>query len=246
MEIFDFIKRLHDASIRHSEHIVFDKKHPRHLHLVGLYGSLIELTGSLITLIEQKHRTGVPPVFRSIIEAYVEFANLHKDAEYGYYMDASYHEQWLKVLREAKKKPNPFLKDISELDNLDEQIREHEKVLKELKKKGYTPLNVFDRFEKAGMVNEYRSLYNFLSNDAHSNIRALVDRHLEIHENDFTVVYYKDELLEDYLPTLDSTAGLLMEASSKIHQHFETESQSEIKKWADELNDIRGRYSVFA
>lgn len=246
MKIFDFIKRLHDASIRHSEHIVFDKKHPRHLHLVGLYGSLVELTGSLITLIEQKHRRGVPPVFRSVLEAYVEFANLHKDAKYGYYMDASYHDQWLKVLREAKKKSNPFLKDISELDNLDEQIREHEKVLEELKNNGYTPLNVFGRFEKACMVNEYRSLYNFLSNDAHSNIRTLVDRHLEIHENDFTVVYYKDEPLEDFLPTLDSTAGLLMDASSKIHQHFETESQSEIEKWADELNDIRGRYSVFA
>ena len=246
MEIFDFIKRLHDASIRHSEHIVFDKKHPRHLLLVGLYGSIIELAGSLITLIEQKHRTGVPPIFRSILEAYVEFANLHKDAKYGYYMDASYHEQWLKVLREAKRKTNPFLKDISERGDLDEQIQEDEKVLEELKNNGYKPLNVFERFEKAGMVNEYRSLYNFISNDAHSNIRALVDRHLEIHENDFTVVYYKDEPLEDFLPTLDSTAALLVDASSKIHQHFETESQSEIEKWANELKEIRGRYSVFA
>lgn len=242
MEIFEFVKRLHNECIRYSEHIVFDKKHPRHLHLVGLYGSLIELAGSLITLIEQKHRTGVPPIFCSILEAYVELVNLHKDAKYGYYMDASYHEQWLKVLREAKNKLNTFLKDISEVDNLDEQIQENEQALEDLKNNGYKPLKVFERFERAGMVNEYRLLYNFLSNDAHSNIRALVNRHLDIHENDFMVVYYKDEPLEDFLPTLDFTAGLLMDASSKIHQHFETELLSEIEKLANELNEIRGRY----
>ena len=112
MKIFEFLKRLHNECISHSQHIVFDKKHPRHLHLVGQYGTLIELTGSLITLIERKHRTGVPPIFRAVLEAYVELKNLHENAEYGYCMDASYNEQWLKVLREAKNQPNPYLKDI--------------------------------------------------------------------------------------------------------------------------------------
>ena len=108
--------------------------------------------------------------------------------------------------------------------------------------KGYKSLNIFQRFQRAGMVDEYRSLYNFLSNDAHSNIRALVNRHLEIHENDFTVVYYKDEPLEDYLLTLDSTAGLLVDASLKIHQFFETGAHSEIEKLSKELNEIRSKY----
>jgi len=242
MDIFEYLKRLHDECIKHSERIVFDKKHPRLLHLVGLYGSLIELTGSLITLIDRKHRTGIPPIFRSVLEAYVEFKNLHNDAKYGYYMDASYHEQWLKVLKEAKNKPNPFLQAISEFDNLDEQIKEHEAELEDLNNKGYKSLSIFNRFERAGMVDEYRSLYNFLSNDAHSNIRALVNRHLEIHENDFTVVYYKDEPLEDYLPTLDLTAGLLVDASLKIHQFFETGAYSEIEKSSKELNEIRNKY----
>lgn len=242
MEIYEFVKRLHDECIRYSEHIIFHKKHPRHLYLVALYGTLIELAGSLTTLIERKHRTGVPPIFRSILEAFVDLKNLHESAEYVHHMDASYYDQWIKVLKEAKGKPNPYLKSISEIKNLDEQLKKDEHELTELKKKKYIPLNVFERFRRAGMEDEYRSLYNFLSNDAHSNIRALISRHVEIHESDFNVVYYKDEPLEGFLTYLDSTAGLLMEASMSIHQFFETDSVVEIERLSKELNVIRSRY----
>ena len=242
METFEFVKRLHDECIRHSEHIIFAKKHPRHLYLVALYGTLIEMASSLTTLIERGHRTGVPPIFRSFLEAYVELKNLHEKAEYGYHMDASHHDQWIKVLKEAKNNRNPYLKSISEIDNLDEQIQRYEQELTELKTKGYNPLNVFQRFERAVMEDEYRSLYNFLSNDAHSNIRALVDRHLEIHENDFRVVYYKDEPLEEFLTYLDSAAGLLTDASMRIHRFFETGFLGEIERLSQELNEIRSRY----
>jgi len=245
MEIFDFLKHLNNECIRFSEHLVFNKTHPRHLHLVGLYGTLIELAGSLIMLIDRKRRTGVPLIFRSFLEAYVDLKNLHEKAEYGYHMDAIYHEQWIKLLKEAKNKPNPYLKDISQGGNLDEQIQEHEKEFADLKNKGYNPLNVFQRFERAGMEDEYRSFYNFLSSDAHNNIRALVNRHLEIHETDFTVVYYKDEPLEDFLTYIDSTAGFLVNASLRIHGYFETGSLAEIKKLAQRLNEIRSRYQIF-
>jgi hypothetical protein len=83
MEIFEFLKTVRDESIRFSENIKFDKTHPRHLHLIALYGTLIELSGSIITLIESKKRTGVPPLFRSMLEAYVELKNLHEKAQYG-------------------------------------------------------------------------------------------------------------------------------------------------------------------
>lgn len=152
MKIFDFLKRSHDECIKHSEHIVFDKKYPRHLYLVGLYGTLIELTGSLITLIDNKHRTGVSPIFRSILEAYVEVRNLHADEKYVYFMDASYHEQWLKVFKEAKNTSNLFLKDISEIKNLGGQIQEHEKSIEDLNNKGYKSLKFFSVLKKLGWL----------------------------------------------------------------------------------------------
>lgn len=242
MEIFEFVKRLHGECIRLTEHIAFDKKHARHLYLVALYGSLIELTGSLITLIEKKHRIGVPPVFRSLLEAYVELNNLHENSKYGHHMQASYDEQWLKVLREAKNKPNPYLADISKIANLDAEIKRYEQELTNLMNKGYRSLNVFERFERAGMEDEYRSLYNFLSSDAHSNIRALVGRHLEIDVDDFTVVYYKDEPLEGFLTYLDTTAATVMDASRKIHDFFQTGKINEVNELGVELDEIRSSY----
>lgn len=242
MEILEFLKTVHDQSIRLSENIKFDKTHPRHLHLVGLYGTLIEITGSIVTLIESKNRTGVPPLFRSMLEAYVELKNLHEKAEYGYYMQASYLDQWLKVLKEARDKPNPYLKDIARLSNLDAEIARNEAELASLKTKGYSPLTVFERFQKAGMVPEYRSLYNFLSNDAHSNIRALVDRHLEIKGNEFQVVFYKDEPLEGFVIYVDSATSMLVDASKKIHEFFQTGFLPQIQALDDKLTQIRSRY----
>lgn len=240
MEIFDFLKYLHKECIRLSEPVSFHKKNSRHLYLVCLYGTLIELAGSLIILIESKRKRGVPVIFRSFLEAYIDLKNLYEKAEYFYNMDASDHEQWIKVLKEAKHKPsNQYLKDIP---NLDEKIQEHEKKLVDLKDKGYNSLNIFQRFERAGMVNEYRSLYNFLSSDAHSTIRALIAHHLEIHENDFNIVYYKEEPSEDLLRYIDSVVGILINASLEIHSYFKTDSIAEIVKLAKRSNEIRNRY----
>ena len=244
MEIYNYLKKLHDACLEEVEKLSFDKKHPRCLHLIGLYGSIIEFTGSLICLIEKKHRTGVPSIFRSLLEASVEFSNLHNNATYGYHMDASYQEQWLKILKEAQTKQNPYLTDMSKLPNLDELVTESETKLQDLIDKGYRPLNIFQRFDKAGMAKEYRSLYNSLSNDSHSNIRSLIDRHMEIKGKDYSVVFYKDLPIEDYLIYIDSATGLLLDTSLKVHSFFESKGLGNFKKLDDELKSIRNNYTT--
>jgi len=88
----------------------------------------------------------------------VELKNLHERQEYWYYMEASYHKQWIKVLKEAKRKPNFYLEAISRMDSLDDQIQESEQRIARLKCKGYVPLSVFQRFEKAAMEDQYQSL----------------------------------------------------------------------------------------
>ena len=108
-------------------------------------------------------------------------------------MELSKNEQWVKVLEEAKKGENPFLYDIYKWDMLEDELKKYKKEIEELRDKCFRQLNVFERFKKAEMENEYRSLYNFLSCEAHSNIRALINRHVDIKGNDFEVVFYKDD-----------------------------------------------------
>jgi len=197
----------------------------------------------LICLIDNDHRSGVPPIIRSLLEASVEFTNLHNEATYGYHMEASHIDQWNKVLKEANTQANPYLSEIAKVPNLESLIQSNEEKLANLASKGYRPLNIFQRFEKADMIPEYKSMYNFLSNDSHCNIRALIDRHLEIKENDYEVVFYKDVPLEDFLSYIDISACILINASTQIHEIFKSDSLKVFDKYSDQLGSIRGTYT---
>ena len=241
METFETVKVFHDRLLQLASALRFNKHDRVDLHRVALYGTLLELTGCMIHLIEHNGRTGVPSLFRAFLEAAVELRNLTKDVGYIDHMIASHVDQWLKVLEEAKKGTNPYLASIAASQDLDNQITDHEKQLRDLKERRKQPLTIFKRFERANMVDEYRSLYNFLSCDSHSNIRALISRHIERGDNDFKVVFYKDEPIETFLATLDSTARLLIEAALAVHEVFNSDSLAEIRKMREHLNAIRVR-----
>jgi hypothetical protein len=240
VELLQFLKTLHDRLLELARQIRFDKTHQVHFARIALYSSLIEFTGAIINLIDKKGRVAVPAAFRSFLEAAVELRNLNADPTYIEHMYASHMEHWLKVLNEAKT-ANPYLSEIGALPQLDELIRKDQSNLDALVERGRRPLNVFDRFQRAGMVEEYRSLYNFLSCDAHSNIRALITRHFEESGGNFNVVMYKDEPVESFAATLDSTAGLLLQASLETHKAFGTPLVREVEKMLYELEELRAR-----
>jgi hypothetical protein len=242
VETLKLLKHFHERLLHMAATLRFDKRDLLHMHQVALYGTLLELTGCMIQLVEHDGRTGVPSLFRAFLEAAVELRNLSRDSGYIEYIHASYEDQWLKVLEEAKKGANRYLAKIAAMPDLDAQIKDHERRLTEFSSRGIRPLSVYKRFERADMVEEYRSLYNFLSCDTHSNTRALISRHVELDGRDFEVVYYKDEPVESFLPTLDSTAGLLIEATQSIHESFKSESLTEVRKLREELITVRARY----
>lgn len=239
MEIYKFLCHLHDRALELGRYLKFDKTHPRHLHLIGLYGSLIELVGSLTVLIENGNRTGVPHIFRGILEAYVEFKNLSDDADYGYYMEAANHQQWIRLLRGSQDAANPYLSEIANAEASDSMLKTHEDELAALKEKGFAPLTILARFQRADMEHEYRSIYNFMSAHSHSNIRALVERHLDLSRKDFEVVFYKEASIESYLTYVDTAAGLLVDATRRIHEFLETDVWEEASELVDELQAAR-------
>lgn len=242
VETLKLLKAFHERLLRLAATLRFNKHDLLDMHRVALYGTLLELTGCMIQLVEHDGRTGVPSLFRAFLEAAVELRNLTRDSGYIEHINASHVDQWLKVLKEAKKGTNRYLAKIAGLPDLDAQIADYERQLTEFSSRGLRPLSVYERFERADMVEEYRSLYNFLSCDSHSNTRALISRHIELGSHDFEVVYYKDEPVESFLATLDSTAGLLIEATQSIHESFKSESLGEVQKLRDELTTVRARY----
>ncbi len=183
-ELLAFVDKLHDRSMALLEGVTFDKRLEEDGYIVCLYASMIELVGGIVVLVKENRHTSVSPAFRTFLEAYVDFKNMLDDANYLLNCYARHHEGWLKIHKESEK-PNPYLAEIREHEDRDAAIERHETELKSLLERGYTPLNVFTRFERAGMANAYRSIYHFESHRAHNNLQALISRHFECDQNDF-------------------------------------------------------------
>ena len=110
-----------------------------------------------------------------------------------------------------------------------------ERELKELKSKGYKPLTIRERFERADMVEVYRSIYHFLSADCHSEIGALFGRHFEPGNDDFALVLYKnppDEKLALYLETI---AAFLVADTIAIHENLQSDAVNEVRSLKEKL-----------
>ena len=196
----------------------------------------------MLILMRNKAKLGIPSLFRTFLETYVEFHNLVREPKYGYYMDASDLKEWLRVLKAARDTENPYLSTISALPNLPSIIFEKERQLQDLKAHGYNPLTIRQKFKRAEMLEEYLSFYNFLCTESHSNKRALINRHANISDNDYELVFYKNDPDERHLPYTDSVASLLISATINIHEHLESPARGKVNGLRQELEMIRSRY----
>jgi hypothetical protein len=237
MNELELLKKVHDELLEASSKLSFDKTHPWHRNLIALHGSMIELIGNILILLNGGGTLGVPSIFRTILEAFVEFKNLLEDRTYGYNMEAQFSLHKLRQYEEAEKGNNPYLDYYSELPDLLELISNEKKALGDLKSKGYVPLKVLERFEKAGMINEYRSIYGSLSSDAHGNISVLIDRHCDIKGDDFDMVYYEDRPISKYHAEIFSACNMLIQSAIGIHELLESDAVTEIIKLQKEFED---------
>jgi len=149
--------------------------------------------------------------------------------------------EWIKILREAKKRQNPFFSDIAQIPNLDEVIVQWESELSELKRKQFSPLNQKQKFDKAELEPVYQSVYNFLCCHSHNNIRALVSRHIDIaaDKRDFQVEYYAPVNLDTLLPYIDSFCGIIMSSTETIHNILQSDATDQVDALKKELDEKR-------
>jgi hypothetical protein len=247
MDIIQYLKYLHDECLKLLPRIKFDKHHALDVTLLSLYSSLIELVGCILILMDNRGLLGVPSVFRTLLETYVEFHNLVRDPKYGYYIDANDAKEWLRVLKTARNTKNPYLSSFAGLPDLPEIITKFEKDLRSLKTRGFEPLSIGARFQRADMLDEYDSVYNFLCTEAHSNKRALINRHMEIDNDDYELVVYKNGLDDRYIKYyLDSAADLLVSASVSIHEKLESDALEEVGSFRHKLEAVRATYKAGA
>ncbi len=240
-ELLDFVNKLHDQSLELLRDVKFDKRPEQDGYLVCCYASMIELFGGVLVLIKEGNKTAVSPVFRTLLETYVNFKNVLADTAYVSHAFARHHADWVEVL-ESHERPNRFLEGIHTHQDRDKALALHKQRLDHLREQGIRPLSVRQRFERAGMNEEYLSIYHFESDKIHSSWQALISRHFETAVDDFGLTIYKARSLEDYIVYLDSSAVVLLDATKEVHKRFGTNDKAAIEVLDRQFAEIRARY----
>jgi hypothetical protein len=238
-DVLAFLKRAHDDFQPLAEKLEFDKAFALHRTIIALYGSILEMTGCSIVLIDKQLITGVPVLLRAVLEGYVDLVNLIRNARYGYCLELSYIKEWLKILDEAKAGKNEYLQEITQAPSLDAMISSWREEKRKLEAKDYKAPSVETKFKWADMEKEYRSIYNSLCCDAHNNLRALIERHIEREPGDFSVVYYKAYTPEDSAIYVGMNAELLVRATEALHEFLKSPVKDRVRGYREELDKLR-------
>ncbi|RWE79207.1 DUF5677 domain-containing protein [Mesorhizobium sp.] len=219
--LFGLLVDMMNDTMRMIEKVEFNKGSRVHRAVMALYASIIEHTDSAMILHSNRRAAGIDTILRTNLEAFVDLANLCNDPDYYNQMLALYHKDWL-ALTKGGLDGNPFLDFFKEEPGSADRVEYHKAALAELQKLGPT-LSVFERFQLAGMENEYRSVYKDLCGHSHNNIKSLSDQHFVGDTGDsLEVVIFAEKGKEALLSSLDQFIAILGRAGYLVHDYFKS------------------------
>ena len=155
--MLDFLKELHNEALHLTQALKFNKRDERDRIIISLYASMIEQTGTLIILADKLTKQGSDAVFRSMMEGYVDLINTLNNVDYVNHLNAAYHTQWLKVMKQMLAGNNAFLAGFPDKAALDAQIASRQAIKDDLATRKFLPLKIVEKFDKANLMDVYRS-----------------------------------------------------------------------------------------
>jgi hypothetical protein len=190
-----------------------------------------------------KHGNGTAAwiLVRSLLEAFVDLINIVDDPGYDEVMHASFLEQQKRRIGIAQKRgtTNPYLRSIVGNSTVLQHGQWIDAELASLKQKGVVPLNVKDRFERAKLLDLYDGPYSSMSQQTHSNLGALEERHIDVLPTGVTVTYFR-EITDDHAQMiLDSAAGVLANSVSAVKSLLEGYPPKGLEGISEELRKLR-------
>jgi len=225
-ELFEIIKS-------RTGRIKFNKKHPQQLCAVCLYGTIFEISLACLTLLkDERTHAAIPILLRNLMEAYIDLINLVKCPEYVLVMNANYLEQKRRLFNAAINDghENPFFEPFAEYEKLDDDYNEIKEDLKDWKEHGIEPIDVKQRFRRAGMKNQYAPIYMLLCSHSHNNIDALEKRHIKKSNGDYQVHCFKRWEEKELLPFLSHISIILFDSLKLIGKLLEISDRLDISE----------------
>lgn len=228
-----------DSAIEFGREFKFDSTYLGHLCVVSLYMSMLELTAEILHLNREGPKPGIPIIARSILEAYVEIKNLTEDDEYIVVVEGAWVQSWLKMMKSAKD-GNQYLSLLAQDSDLETNIEQHEAKLKELKENGYKWTTFKSKFKKAGLEEEYDTIYDWLSSYSHGSLRALIQRHIQLEEEENPKVNaFQDMPISEFETSLGTVTELIVRASDHVNSYLNVGADDAIERMRKVVNEHR-------
>jgi hypothetical protein len=241
--LLTFAEKVHEASAEQVVSLRFDKRFQVDGLLACSYLTLIEHLGGMICLTRAQKRTSSDAVFRSLLEGFVDFKNIFQDRRYFFHMLAKYTEERIALLELAAKGGNPYLEDLKNWEGVPKAREQYQTEFEHLTAEGFAPLKIWQRFDRAEMRNEYKSVYCHVSGGAHNDIGALRSRHITIEGNDFGIHLYKMVDLKHFQTQLDGAVSFVLMAGAMIHDHLNSSAKPQFDALIKELEEVRVTYA---
>lgn len=185
-----------------------------HLTVIDLYSDCLALVRATTPA------AALPIIVRSIYEALVDQINLARIPNYHRYIEAANAAQMLKFVGAAARN-NPLLAG-STLASDAETGAHFQSKLDELKKQGFPPLQPYQKFSKAGLTNEYETVYALYCVDSHNNLAALAERHVDDDAANPTLKVLAAPHLPSLAMRLNAATKFLVDSALVLHDATKT------------------------
>ncbi len=242
--LIEQLQVIFDLVFSRTDRLVFNRKNAHHLYSVCMHGSILENTSACITLLKNKEWSAIPVMLRNLLEEYVDLVNVKADQDYLIRMQASFLKEQSRVLTKAIETgdTNPYLEALSNTDGIKEHFAHVTVQLDSLRSDGFGELGIRDRFDRAGLVGMYESVYALLCQHSHNNLNILERRHIEEIDNDIRVSYFQPWNSDDMMPYIDTIAGILTGSIKEVAEIMDLNEELGIEEIDAELKKLRSLY----
>jgi hypothetical protein len=245
--LIDGLSDVYDSVYLQTEQLKFNKDIAKELYSVCLHGSILENASACLTLLKSEKWNAVPILLRSLLEAYVDLINVIDDEHYSSRMQASCLNEQSRLLSNAIEhgKDNPYLADLSQMQELSQHTATVKGSLKSLRANNLSELRIKDRFKQAGLEELYDSVYALLCQHSHNNLNVLENRHLIRDGDDLKVAYFQSWSAIDILKYVDTIGGTVAGSLQRVVELLGITDDVDMKSVESAFSNLRGTYKEY-
>lgn len=243
MGLADGLQAIFDMLLAEIAQVRYQRQIPQHLLVFSLNGTILEYMRGCIALIRNHNTRCLPPVCRSLLEAYVDLKNSADSDEYRRALQATMLRKKSQFAKNAHKyrESSPFIKAIKDKTDFDELAQQFEQERATVKQ---DEIPLWEKFKTAGLEHEHRFIYALLCDDVHNGLESIGRNHLVVEGNDTFLQYFRPMPIDELVPLVDLCAVTSFNALKCVRTFVDSENDEGLEPIESALERLRSQYNT--